>query len=180
MGYFQPGVATGCFISLRLWLSSYKMEGILISTLFLDAKASGLTLSHNQLSQTQTVCLGSLLTRGKALSAIKKNGGEGQVILPPITEVMVSLGGEDIHMSNRSDNVRLRVQSKTVRRLSPSSVWLIAKWMTPVIGARIRCKRREDLLHTYCSRAVKTTSGSPSTHWHTPQRLLLGAGNAKA
>lgn len=70
--------------------------------------------------------MGSLLTRGKALSAIKK-GGEGQVILPPITEVMVSLGGEDIHMSNRSDNVRFRVQSKTVRRLSPSSVWWIAK-----------------------------------------------------
>lgn len=52
MGYFQPGVATGCSISLYLWLLSYKMEGILISTLFLDAKASGLTLSGNQLSQT--------------------------------------------------------------------------------------------------------------------------------
>ena len=69
--------------------------------------------------------MGSLLTRGKALSAIYKKAGGGQVILPPITEVIVSLGGEDIHMSNRS--VRFRVQSKTVRRLSPSSVWLIAK-----------------------------------------------------
>ena len=111
----------------------------------------------------------------------KKTGGRGQVILPPITEVMVSLGGEDIHMSNRSDNVRFRVPSKTVRRLSPSSVWLIAKRMTtPVIGARIRRKTGEDFPHTYCSRAVKNTSGSPSTHWHTPQRLLLGVGNAKA
>lgn len=71
--------------------------------------------------------MGSLLTRGKALSAIYKKAGGGQVILPPITEVIVSLGGEDIHMSNRSDSVRFRVQSKTVRRLSPSSVWLIAK-----------------------------------------------------
>lgn len=80
------------------------MEGVLISTL---SRCKGFwadSVSGNQSNQTLRLAnCGLCLAGGKALSDIKRH-----IILPSITEVMVSLRGEDIHTSNRSGNVRFR------------------------------------------------------------------------
>lgn len=91
------------------------MEGVSISTLSLLMQSLWSdSVSGNQSSQTLRLAnCGLCLAGGKALSDIKRH-----IILPSITEVMVSLRGEDIHMSNRSGNVRFRVQSEAARRLS--------------------------------------------------------------
>lgn len=95
MGYFQPGVATGYAVSIPLWLRAHKMEDALISSFLLMRRLTSGTVIGN--CQTLRLANWSLCrARSKALWELKWH-----VILPAVTEVVVSLGREDMYMSNR-------------------------------------------------------------------------------
>lgn len=134
MGYFQPGVATGCPVSFLVWLQGIQDGRCL------DSHCPSRSISGNQSSQTLRLAnWGLCLAGGEALSEIEKGTHT------PIHHRGYGLFGRGRHTYG---------QQRWHSGYSPrqwedyhKAPWLIAKWTIQIPGARIRLKRREDFLH---------------------------------